>query len=136
MIRSYTELIRINKFEDRYAYLKMEGKVGLATFGYDRYLNQMLYNSKRWRRTRDGIIVRDEGCDLGIEGREINGRIYIHHINPITVEDIELNRRVVFEPENLICSSFDTHNAIHYGNESLLPKLPIIRKPYDTCPWR
>lgn len=136
MIKSYNELIRFEEFEERYSYLKMEGRVGVETFGYDRYLNQLLYHSKRWQRTRDKIIIRDEGRDLGIEGREIYGKIYIHHINPITVEDIEMDRGIVFNPENLICCSFETHNAIHFGNKDLLPELPIIRKRYDTCPWR
>lgn len=134
-IRTYTEISRLQTFEERYEYLRLGGVVGQSTFGYDRYLNQMLYTSKRWRKTRDDIIIRDLGCDLGIEGYEIGGRILIHHINPITIEDIELERDEVFNPEFLICTSSDTHNAIHYGTKSLLPQLPITRRKGDTCPW-
>jgi hypothetical protein len=96
----------------------------------------MLYSSKRWKQIRDKVIIRDEGCDLGVEGYEIYERILIHHINPITVEDIELERDIVFNPEFLICTTHETHNAIHYGNESILPKLPVERRKNDTCPWR
>jgi len=136
MVKTYSELIKIRTFEDRYKYLRIGGKVGADTFGYDRYLNQILYTSKRWRQTRDGIIIRDGGCDLGIENREIYGRIIIHHINPITIEDVELDREELYDPELLITTSFDTHQAIHYSNAQLLPRLPIIRRRNDTCPWR
>lgn len=135
-IRTYSNLKRIRSFEDRYQYLRLGGIVGKKTFGVDRYLNQMLYTSPRWLNARDNIIIRDLGCDLGVEGYDIYGRIYVHHMNPITIEDIELERDEIFDPEFLICSSFNTHSAIHYGDESLLPQLPIIRKKYDTCPWR
>ena len=135
-IRTYSNLKRIRSFEDRYRYLRLGGIVGKKTFGADRYLNQILYTSDIWLAVRDKVIVRDLGCDLGVEGYDIYGRIYVHHMNPITIEDIELERDEIFDPEFLICSSFNTHSAIHYGDESLLPQLPIIRKKYDTCPWR
>lgn len=135
-IRTYSNLKRIRSFEDRYRYLRLGGIVGKKTFGADRYLNQILYTSDIWLAVRDKVIIRDLGCDLGVEGYDIYGRIYVHHMNPITIEDIELERDEIFDPEFLICSSFNTHSAIHYGDESLLPQLPIIRKKYDTCPWR
>ena len=136
MIRTYSELKTYKTFIDRYNYLKLRGSVGIETFGYDRYLNQVLYRSRRWRRTRDGIILRDNGCDLGIEGYDIYDKIIIHHMNPLTIEDIEDDVDDIYDPEFLISVSFNTHQAIHYGDESLLPKEPIERKPYDTCPWR
>lgn len=136
MIRTYSELRTYKTFIDRYNYLKLRGSVGIETFGYDRYLNQVLYRSRRWRRTRDGIILRDNGCDLGIEGYDIYDKIIIHHMNPLTIEDIENDVDEIYDPEFLISVSFNTHQAIHYGDESLLPKEPIERKPYDTCPWR
>lgn len=135
LIKCYTELRRLKSFEERYRYLRLSANVGDNTFGYDRYLNQMLYTSKKWLNVRDGIIIRDLGCDLGIEDYEIHGKIIVHHMNPITIEDIELDRDEVFDPEFLICTTHDTHNAIHFGNESLLPRLPIIRRRNDTCPW-
>jgi hypothetical protein len=107
-----------------------------VTFGYDRYLNQLLYKSDRWKSTRNDIIIRDEACDLGISDYEILGKILVHHINPITIEDVELDRPIVYDPENLICTTLNTHNAIHFGNENLLPKLPIERRKNDTCPWK
>lgn len=134
--RSYHELIQYNTFLDRYNYLKLAGRVGEITFGYDRYLNQVLYRSRKWRRARDEVIIRDDGCDLGIDGFEINDLIIVHHINPITLEDIEEEHEWIFDPEYLICCSKRTHNAIHYGDESLLPRLPVERRPYDTCPWK
>jgi hypothetical protein len=136
MIRCYRELKLLDTFEERYDYLKLIGIVGDVTFGFDRYLNQMLYTSRPWKKTRDGIIIRDEACDLGVNGYDIRGKIFIHHINPITIEDVELERDIVFDPDNLICTTLNTHNAIHYGNKSLLPKLPIERKRNDTCPWK
>lgn len=136
MIRTYSELRTYKTFIDRYNYLKLRGSVGMETFGYDRYLNQVLYRSRRWRRTRDGIILRDNGCDLGVEGYDIYDKIIIHHMNPLTIEDIEDDADEIYDPEFLISVSFNTHQAIHYGDESLLPKEPIERKPYDTCPWR
>lgn len=136
MNKSYCELIRLNTFEERYFYLKLNGIIGEQTFGNDRYLNQMLYNSIKWKRTRDEIIIRDNGCDLALEGYEIPYRIYIHHINPITIEDIKLERSIIFDPDNLICVSKRTHDAIHFGDSSLLPQKIIERRPNDTIPWR
>lgn len=135
-IRCYKELSRLKTFKERYEYLKLSGRVGESTFGYDRYLNQILYNSPRWKKVRDIVIIRDNGCDLGVEGYEINDKIIIHHMNPITVEDIEEENDDIFNPEFLISSSDRTHKAIHYSDESLLPQLPIERTPGDTCPWR
>jgi len=137
VIRNYRELRRLKTFEERYRYLRLAGRIGVDTFGFDRYLNQMLYRSGRWLSARDVVIIRDGGCDLGIDDYEIRGQIIIvHHMNPITVEDIELNRPEVFDPELLITTIFNTHIAIHYGNESLLPRPPIVRRRNDTCPWR
>lgn len=136
MIRRYSELITYNTFVDRYNYLKLVGQVGVETFGFERYINQALYRSKRWLDTRRKVIIRDQGCDLGMDGYEIGDRIIVHHMNPITLEDIEEERECVFNPEFLISCSFMTHNAIHYGDESLLPKLPVERSANDTCPWK
>lgn len=135
MIRTYSELRRLKTFEERYRYLRLIGVVGQSTFGYDRYLNQILYRSRRWLRARDDVIIRDQGCDLGIEDREINGRIIIHHMNPITIEEIENEWDSVFDPRFLICTTYNTHAAIHYGDEALLLTLPVERKRNDTCPW-
>lgn len=135
-IRTYSELSKLNTFEERYQYLRLNGSVGEETFGFDRYLNQMLYRSQRWKRIRDKIIIRDNGCDLGIEGREIHGRIIIHHMNPIFVSDIEKESEFLLNPEYLIATTHNTHNAIHYGDENLLIKAPIERTKNDTCPWR
>lgn len=136
MIRRYSELIRFDSFLDRYNYLQLKGQVGLDTFGLDRYLNQTLYRSSRWRRTRDKVILRDNGCDLGYEGFDIFDKIIVHHMNPLSIEDIEDDVDEIYDPEFLICCSFNTHNAIHYGDERLLPQLPVDRRPGDTCPWR
>lgn len=137
MMKSYNELITIPTFEERFRYLKVYGVIGNQTFGYDRYLNQKLYNTSReWKRIRDKVILRDNGCDLGCEGFEIYGKIIIHHINPITVEDIVSRNPCVFDLNNLISTSHNTHNAIHYGDEKSLIVAPIERKQYDTCPWR
>ena len=136
MIRTFRELHRLKTFDERYQYLRLKGTVGESTFGYERYLNQMLYTSQRWSQSRDKVIIRDGGCDLGIRGHEIYDRILIHHMNPITIEDVEMDRDEIYDPEFLICTSLDTHNAIHYGNKSLLPRLPIERRRNDTCPWR
>lgn len=135
--KTYSELITIPTFEERYAYLRLGDKVGVETFGFDRYLNQKFYLSKEWKTFRRDIIVRDLGCDLGIEGRVIGGVIILHHIEPISVEDV-INRRieVLLNPENVICVSHNTHVAIHYGDDSLLIKAPIVRTRNDTCPWR
>lgn len=135
-IRTYSQLIRLPTFEDRFEYLKLKGSVGKDTFGHDRYLNQVFYSSMEWRRLRDEIIIRDNGCDLGIEGRQIGGKVYIHHLNPLGVNDILTHSEYLVNPEYLICVSFETHNAIHYGDINLLPRDPIERKRNDTCPWR
>lgn len=134
--RSYHELRQYETFLDRYHYLKLTGQVGAETFGVDRYLNQVLYRSRKWRRARDEAIVRDNGCDLGVDGYDINDMIVVHHMNPITLEDIENEEEWIFDPEYLICCSKRTHNAIHYGDESLLLRLPVERRPFDTCPWK
>lgn len=135
-LRCYRELRRLPTFKERYDYLRIGGLVGESTFGFERYLNQMLYSSAQWRKVRDHVIIRDNGCDLGIEDFQIHDRIIIHHMNPITVEQIEESASEIFDPEFLICCSYQTHNAIHYGDQSLLPQLPIVRQPGDTCPWK
>lgn len=135
-IRTYSELITLPTFEERFEYLKLEGIVGKDTFGFDRYINQAFYRSKEWKQIRDFVIVRDNGCDLGVEDRTIYGKILIHHMNPITVKDIQASSDYLMNPEYLISTTHNTHNAIHYGNQSLLQKLPIERTPYDMCPWR
>lgn len=136
MIRRYSDLVQLKTFEDRFSYLKLHGKVGEETFGLDRYLNQQLYKSRRWQNIRSQVIIRDDGCDLGIDGRQMDNYITIHHMNPISMEDIEEERDIVFDPEYLICCSSRTHKAIHFGDENLLIRDPIIRRPNDTCPWR
>ena len=136
LIRTYSELITIPTFEERFEYLKLNGSVGLETFGHDQYLNQILYNSPEWRRFRPEIIVRDNGCDLACEGYEIFGKILIHHINPITAQDILNRNPKVFDPENVITTVHNTHNAIHYGDKNLLITEPIERSRNDTCPWK
>ena len=135
-IRTYSELCQLSTFEDRFDYLRLNGSVGKDTFGFDRYLNQQFYRSSEWKRIRDRVILRDNGCDLGVEGYEIRGRILIHHINPISVEDIHTMSDLLMNPEYLICVSHRTHNAIHYGDESLIITAPIERTQNDTCPWR
>lgn len=135
-IRTYTELLKLATFEERYRYLRLSGKVGADTFGFDRYLNQIFYRSQRWKAVRDLVIIRDNGCDLGVEGYEIHGRIIIHHMNPITIEDIERESDLLLNPEYLISTVHNTHNAIHYGDENLLIKAPIERSKNDTCPWK
>jgi len=134
--KTYSELMSFKTFEERYRYLRIRGEVGAETFGSDRYLNQIFYSSKEWKKFRRDIIIRDMGCDLGIEDREINGQIFIHHINPITIDDILHRRSCLTDPENAICVSFNTHQAIHYGDENLLIQEPIERTPNDTCPWK
>lgn len=135
-MRTFKELNRLKTFIERYNYLRLRGIVGESTFGYDRYLNQILYQSPTWLKIRDKVIIRDNGCDLGLQGYEINGRIIVHHMNPITPEQIESGHENIYDPEFLICTSaFTTHNAIHYSDESLLPRTPIIRRKNDTCPW-
>lgn len=135
MIRCYKNLSKLKTFMDRYMYLKLNGIVGETTFGFDRYLNQMLYTSKRWRKTRDEVIIRDNGCDLGIIGYEIHREILVHHMNSITIEDVENDCDRIYDPEFLISTTFNTHRAIHYGDEKLLPVVLVERKPNDTCPW-
>lgn len=135
-IRTYTELMKLETFEERYEYLKLGGVVGEETFGFDRYINQMLYKKPEWISVRNQVITRDMGCDLGVQDYEIVGKVIVHHMNPITVDDILNRLDYVLNPEYLISSSMMTHNAIHYGSEDLLPKGPIIRSKNDTCPWR
>ena len=135
-IRTYSELITLPTFIDRYRYLKLGGKVGEDTFGFDRYLNQVFYQSKEWRSIRDYVITRDNGCDLGIPGHEIYGRILIHHMNPITADDILKRSDLLLNPEYLICTIKNTHDAIHYSDESLLITDPLERSKNDTCPWK
>ena len=135
-IRTYSELITIPTFEERFEYLQLKGSVGKDTFGYDRYLNQVLYRSPEWKRLRNQIIIRDGGCDLACDGYDIYDKVLIHHLNPITVEDVLARSRKVFDPDNLVCVSHNTHNAIHYGDMDLLVSGPIIRTKNDTCPWR
>ena len=134
--KTYSELIAIPTFEERFKYLQLNGNIGDETFGYDRMFNQRFYSSLEWKRLRDEIIFRDNGCDLGILDRRIMGKILIHHMNPIMLEDIQKSSEFLLNPEYLICTSFETHNAIHYGDENLLFKAPIERTKYDTCPWR
>ncbi len=135
--KSYSELVKFRDFRDRYYYLRIKGYVGAATFGFDRYLNQQFYTSNRWKNVRNKVILRDKACDLSHEDYEIRaGKLMIHHMNPLTIEMVEGDRPEIYEPEFLICVSFYTHNAIHFGDEHQLPQLPIERKPFDTSPWR
>ena len=135
-MRSYSELCELHSFEERYRYLQLRGEVGKETFGFDRFINQEFYRSKEWKRIRDHVILRDNGCDLGIDGHEIYGRILIHHMNPVLPAEIKSKSELLLDPEYLICVSHNTHNAIHYGDESLLPKPLIERTANDTCPWK
>ncbi len=135
-IKCYSELIRLPTFKERYEYLRLNGVVGKETFGFDRYMNQFFYRSPEWKRIRDLVITRDNGCDLGIPGREIFGRILIHHMNPIEPEDIRSHSEIILDPEYLITTIHDTHLAIHYGDEHQLLQEPVERRPNDTCPWR
>lgn len=134
-IRTYSELIRLNSFEERFEYLKLSGEIGIQTFGFDRYLNQSLYRSPEWKKVRREIIIRDNGCDLGIDGYDIIGKIIIHHMNPLSVEAIRDRKPYIMDPEYLISVSLNTHNAIHYSDDSILPKLPKERRPGDTKLW-
>lgn len=134
-MKTYNGLRQLQTFEERFEYLKFNSVVGEMTFGYERYLNQMFYNSREWKYTRHQVILRDNGCDLGIEGRELNDRIVIHHIEPITMDDIEKSEDCIFDLNNLITTGLMTHNAIHYGNFELIPRLPEERTLNDTCPW-
>jgi len=135
MNRSYSELSKLQTFEERFQYLRLYGVLGTSTFGFDRHLNQSFYQSKEWKRVRDAVIVRDNACDLGIPGREIFSGIRIHHMNPITVDDLELGSDIVLDPEFLICTSLNTHNAIHFGDSSSLDQLPKERTKGDTTLW-
>lgn len=136
MTRTYSELISIPDYKDRFDYLKIDGFVGDVTFGFDRYLNQKFYRSTEWRTFRRGIIIRDAGCDLAHPDYQIKGLILIHHLNPLSIDDIKNLRPCVLDPENVVCASKLTHNAVHYGDFELLPTGPIERSPNDTCPWR
>lgn len=136
MTKSYLEMVEFPTFEERLNYLMLDGKVGEDTFGFDRYLNQALYKSREWRSLREKIIIRDNGCDLGVEGYEINDRILIHHINPITQEDILDRAPIIFDPNNLISVTKRTHDAIHYSSALIVTNKPKIRTANDTCPWK
>ena len=137
MIRTYTELMDLPTFKERFEYLQLlDGRVGEDTFGFDRYVNQRFYRSKEWKRLRDQLIIRDNGCDLGVDGYDIHGKIIIHHMNPITKNDIIDQTEYLMNPEYLICTTHNTHNAIHYGDENLLVTEPISRSKNDTCPWK
>ena len=135
MIRSYSELRRLGTIQERFEYLKLNGRVGDATFGFDRYINQMFYQSRQWRLVRSEVINRDLGCDLGIEGYDIHGGLYIHHLNPMTKADIVEGDPSILDPEFLITTTLATHNAIHYGDAKQLPRLMVERKPGDTRLW-
>lgn len=135
-IRTYSELITLPTFEERFKYLQLNGQVGESTFGFDRYMNQVFYRSQKWKSIRDFVIIRDCGCDLGVEGYDIHGKIIIHHMNPLSTRDIETESDFLLNPDFLICTTHNTHNAIHYGDENLLVTAPIERTKNDTCPWR
>lgn len=135
-IKTYSELKQLPTFRERFQYLKLEGSVGADTFGFDRYLNQLFYRSQKWKSIRNEVIIRDDGCDLGVEGYTIYGKIIIHHMNPITIDDIMNETDYLLNPEFLIATTHNTHNAIHYSDESLLISDPVIRTKNDTCPWR
>lgn len=134
--KTYSELITMDNFLDRYEYLRIGGTVGESTFGSNRYLNQILYRSYDWKKFRREMIIRDNGCDLAHPDYEIGGIIILHHINPITIDDVKNRRYCVFDPENVVCVSHRTHEAIHYGDDTLLMKGPVVRRPGDTIPWR
>lgn len=137
MMRSYSELIKLPTFEERFDYLRLDGEIGEETFGFDRYMNQSFYRCGEWKRVRDKVIVRDNGCDLGIPDRQLYDNIIIHHMNPVTREDLINKSHLLMDPEYLICVSKNTHNAIHYGDASLLVSTQMIeRRPNDTCPWK
>lgn len=136
IFRTYSELSRLQTFDERFNYLQLNGVVGKDTFGFDRYFNQLFYRSKEWKHVRNIVIIRDNGCDLGCEGHDIYDKILIHHMNPISIEDINKSSDILLNPEFLICTSQQTHNAIHYGDKSQLIKEPLIRTPGDTCPWK
>lgn len=135
-IRTYSELMMFSSFEDRYQYLRLNGSVGEITFGFDRYINQKFYRSTEWKQIRNHVILRDNGCDLGVEGYEIHEKILIHHMNPIALTDIQNASDYLLNPDYLISVTLATHNAIHYGDETLLIRAPTERRPNDTCPWK
>lgn len=135
-IRTYSELITFPTFEERFKYLQLNGQVGESTFGFDRYMNQVFYRSQKWKSIRDFVIIRDCGCDLGVEGYDIYGKIIIHHMNPLSMRDIETESDFLLNPDFLICTTHNTHNAIHYGDENLLVTAPVERTKNDTCPWK
>lgn len=135
LIRRYTELRRLETFEERYEYLRLRGTVGGSTFGFDRYLNQRFYTSREWKQIRNVVIARDEGCDLGVPGYEIYDKVIIHHMNPMTVEDIDSGNEDILNPDFLIATTHRTHNAIHYGDANLLPKPAVERRRNDTILW-
>lgn len=135
-VKTYSELIALPTFEERFKYLQLSGSVGADTFGFDRYLNQIFYKSKEWKRLRNQIIIRDNGCDLAVIGYDIYEHIIIHHMNPITKDDVLNRSDILMNPEYLICTTHLTHNAIHYGNDEQLLRDPIVRTPNDTCPWK
>lgn len=133
---TYSELVKLRAFEDRFQYLRLDGAVGKETFGFDRYVNQRFYSSREWKSVRDYVITRDSGCDLAVPGHQIYGRVFIHHMNPILIKDIERSAEILLHPEYLISTTHNTHNAIHYGDDDLLPKDPVNRAANDTCPWK
>lgn len=134
-IRRYSELKQIDSFIERYRYLSLPGSVGASTFGFDRHVNQKFYKSYEWRHVRQNVIARDLGCDLGVEDYEIFDKILIHHMNPMTIDDISEGNASIIDPEFLICTTHKTHNAIHFGDENQLPKLHVARRPGDTKLW-
>jgi hypothetical protein len=134
-IRTYSELRQLETFEERYDYLKLRGTVGTRTFGFDRWINQRFYKSHEWKSVKDHVIIRDNGCDLGIPGFEIYVNLLVHHMNPLMLKDLEQGEDSIINPEFLITTSLQTHNAIHYGDETLLPRGPIVRKFGDTTLW-
>lgn len=136
MLRTYSELSRLQTFRERFEYLRLDGIVGAETFGFDRYLNQVFYNSDEWKAVRKTVIIRDNGCDLGMDGYDIHGKIIVHHMNPFSIDDVLHRKEELLDPEFLISTVLNTHNAIHYGDESLLPSAPIVRTRNDMCPWR
>lgn len=134
-MKNYRELRSFDTFDERFDYLKLHGVIGQATFGFERYLNQALYHSREWKYVKKEVVLRDNGCDLGIEGYEIYDQPLVHHINPITIEDIEVGADCIFDPDNLITTTIITHNAIHYGDVGMLPRYPVTRRRDDTCLW-
>lgn len=135
-IKTYSEISLLKTFEERFRYLQLNGVVGEETFGFDRFINQAFYRSQEWKSIRDFVIIRDSGCDLGIDGHDIYSKVFIHHMNPILPRDIETKSDLLLNPEYLITTTLDTHNAIHYGDESLLVTAPVERSRNDTCPWK